>query len=132
MIAHIWSPILHDATLAAAWLDARVPATVPRWGGAALLVLVAAVIGRIGGRVLAGLVQLALLAAAVLVAWQMIRVPASVHAALPAACLLEGTCATSAPAVPSSGTGPSSPSRPAPAAAGGGTPAASIALAAVR
>jgi|GEM_PF-7020224 len=121
MIAHLWSPLLHDAALAATWIDARVPPTVPRWAWAAVLVLVAGVIGRIGGRVLAGLMQLALLAAAVLIAWQMVRGPAPVHAAAPAACVLEGTCAASGPAAATSGTATSQ----------GGTTAA-IALTAVR
>lgn len=99
MITHLWTPVQHDAALAAAWIDGRVPQTVPHWVWAALLVIVALIIGRIGGRVLAGLVQLALLAAAVLVAWQMVRtnLPVPARSAAPAACVLEGTCAATAP-----------------------------------
>lgn len=103
MLPHAWPDMQNSARSVAGWMDARLPAAVPRWIWAACTVLVALVIGRIGGRVLAGLVQLALLAAALLVAWQMVQAPALTGAALPRACALEGTCART-PATTSAGT----------------------------
>jgi hypothetical protein len=98
MAAHLWTQLLGEAAAVAAWLNARDPAAVPRWAWAALLVLAAAVAGRVGGRVLAALMQAVLVAAAVLVAWQMVRLPGPVRTAAPAppACALEGLCSPSA------------------------------------
>lgn len=118
MFAHVWPSVLQDANLSATWIDARVPAAVPRWVWALLLVLAATVIGRIGGKVLAAVMQLALVGAAVLVAWQMVRgslptVPA--HLTAPRACVLEGTCTASAPAPKTAGAtaGPQGQAAPA-------------------
>ena len=109
MLAHTWPALQHAAHGVAGWIDARMPSAVPRWVWAACTVVAALIVGRIGGRVLAGLMQLALLAAALLVAWQMVQtpgrtsVPAPVHGQLPRACALEGTCG-SAVTAPASGT----------------------------
>ena len=129
MVGHIWAPVLHESALAATWIDARLPAAVPRWVWAGLLVLAAAVVGRIGGKVLAGLMQLALIVAAVVVAWQMVRTPAPTRAAAPMACVLEGTCAASTPPGQTSGAGPGATPQPSPQA---GAQPSSIGLAAVR
>lgn len=96
MIAAVWSALLRDSRPIAAWLDAHMPSGWPHWLWAALLVAAALVLGRVGGRVLAGALQAALLLAAVLVAWQMVHAPAPARAggqaAPPLSCLLTGTC----------------------------------------
>ncbi len=92
MKTHLWPQLVRAAAVAAAWLNARDPAHLPHWVWAALLVAAAAVLGRVGARILAGLLQVALVAAALLIAWQMISAPGAVRAAAPAACTLEGTC----------------------------------------
>lgn len=97
MVAAVWSALLRDSRPIAAWLDAHMPSGWPHWLWAALLVAAALVVGRVGGRVLAGALQAALLLAAVLVAWQMVHAPAPARAngraAAPLSCLLTGTCA---------------------------------------
>jgi hypothetical protein len=92
---HLWTRIMHEAAVVAARLDGRVPGSLPHWAWAVLLVVVVAVLARVGARVLAGLLQLCLVAAAVLVAWQMLQLPGAAPAArIPPACVLEGTCGT--------------------------------------
>lgn len=87
MLAALWPHILAWAEAAAGWLDARDPAGLPPWAWAGLVVLAALVVGRFGGRLLVGVVQLALVAAAVLVAWQMVRVAAPLRATVPPSCV---------------------------------------------
>lgn len=99
MSAQIWPHVVQAAAAVAARLDGREPATLPRWLWAALLVAVVVVLARVGGRILVGLLQICLVAAAVLVAWQMLQVPAASPASrVPPACVLEGTCGTPASA----------------------------------
>ncbi len=97
MPAHLWSRVVQAAAAVAARLDGREPATLPHWLWAVLLVAVVAVLARVGGRILVGVLQVSLVAAAVLVAWQMLLVPAATPASrVPPACVLEGTCGTQA------------------------------------
>jgi hypothetical protein len=90
MLQGMWPTVVGDARVVAGWIDTRVPASVPRWVWALLTVGAALVLGRIGTRILAGLMQLALLAAALLIAWQMVQTPAATRTAAPPACTLEG------------------------------------------
>lgn len=106
MLAHVWPVVQHSAHGVAAWIDTHLPRSVPRWVWAACTVVAALVVGRLSGRILAGLMQLALLAAALLVAWQMVQGPVRVsgQAQAPRACVLEGTCGTLVTPPPASGT----------------------------
>ncbi len=126
MAAHVWARVVRDATWLARWLDARDPATVPHWVWAVLVVVLAAVVGRFGGRLLTALVQFALFAAALLVAWQMIQIPGPARVAAPPACVLEGTCAAGGATTPQQApTGTATTAGTVPlAAAGGAGPAA--------
>ncbi len=58
---------------AAAWLSARQPPVLPRWLWATLIVVSAYVVGRVGSRVLAGAIRVLLLAAAVLIGWDLVH-----------------------------------------------------------
>lgn len=87
---HIWTTLAQDAARVAAWIDTRTPASIPHWIWAALLIILALIVGRLGGRVLAGIMQLALLLAALLVGWQMVRQP--LRASSPPACSAHSSC----------------------------------------
>jgi len=71
--ALLWAEILRAFSTAASWLSAREPAGLPRWVWAGLVVLAAYAVGRIGGRVLVGIFRLVLLAAAVLIGWDLVH-----------------------------------------------------------
>lgn len=104
MLSHVWPSVQDAARGVAGAIDAHMPSAVPRWVWAGCTVVVALVVGRLGGRVLAGLMQLALLAAALLVAWQMVQGPARVSGHIPRACVLEGTCGALSPSTSPAGT----------------------------
>lgn len=103
MLQGMWPAVVGDARVVAGWIDTRLPASVPRWVWALLTVGAALVLGRIGRRILAGLMQLALLAAALLIAWQMVRAPAATRTAAPPACTLEGIACHSSTAAATPG-----------------------------
>ncbi len=92
MVRHLWTTLTQDAARVAAWIDTRTPAAIPHWIWAVLLVVLALIVGRLGGRVLAGIMQLALLLAALLVGWQMVRQP--LRAASPPTCAAHSTCSS--------------------------------------
>lgn len=72
-ILHLWAYVWNSLGAAAAWFGRTEPAGLPRWLWAGLIVLAAYVVGHIGGRVLVGLLRLALLAAAVLIGWDLLH-----------------------------------------------------------
>ena len=72
----VWSYLQHTVQPAVRWLVAREPAGLPRWVWALGVVLAAYVAGRLSGRLVAGLVRVALLALALVIGWQLLHVPA--------------------------------------------------------
>jgi len=69
LLQEIPSPLAHVA----AWLAARQPHELPRLVFAGLIVAAGWAAGRFGARLIASLIQLALLAAAVVVAYDILR-----------------------------------------------------------
>jgi hypothetical protein len=70
----VWGVVVGVLHPAVQWLVAREPAGVPRWVWALAVVAVAYVGGRIGGRLVAGALRLVLLAAALVIGWQLVHV----------------------------------------------------------
>ena len=70
----VWTYAQQTLEPAVRWLVRREPAGLPRWLWALGVVLAAYVAGWIGGRLIAGVVRVGLLAAAVVVGWQLLHV----------------------------------------------------------
>lgn len=72
----VWAYVRALVAPAVHWLALREPAGLPRWVWALGVVLVAYVLGRLSGRLVAGALRIVLLAAAVVIGWQLLHVPA--------------------------------------------------------
>ena len=71
--ASVWTEAMHLLAPLATWTAARAPAGIPRWAWAIAVVVIAYLIGRLGGRLLSGLLRWGLLAAGVVIAWQILH-----------------------------------------------------------
>lgn len=73
-MAHLMATIPLPLQRAALWLSQHEPRGVPRMIYAVLIVLAGWALGRFGSKIIATLVQLALIAASVIVAYDLLRV----------------------------------------------------------
>lgn len=72
-IAHLWAEAVRLLAPVSAWLSNRVPPGIPRWLWAVLIVAAGYLAGHLTSRLLSGALRLAVLAAAVVVGWEVLH-----------------------------------------------------------